>query len=250
MPVDVGDESRVVLLQRAIGPSMLRPFFDGIGPTSERSGMRITELVSDFANLGAEWVMYVLIACSVLSVAIMIERILYLRSIRGDFATFIQQLTQRLNGSESIEKTAQWCQKQKTVEARVAFVGLGRANDNFRAIEESMAATMIATKIKLDRGLTVLATLGNNTPFIGLFGTILGIMQAFRKLNESKSVDPSVVMSSISEALAATAVGLFVAIPAVIAFNAFGRAIKTKMANSDATARVLMTYFARMKPEA
>jgi len=212
--------------------------------------MSITELVSDFAMLGAEWVMYVLIACSVLSVAIMIERGLYLRSIRGDFATFIQQLTTRLNGSESIEKTASWCAKQVSVEARVAAVGLGRANDNFRAIEESMAATMIATRIKLDRGLTVLATLGNNTPFIGLFGTILGIMQAFKQLQGAKSVGPEVVMGSIAEALAATAIGLIVAIPAVVAYNFFGRVIKTKMANSDATARILLTYFARMKPEA
>lgn len=212
--------------------------------------MSITELFSNFAMLGAEWVMYVLIACSVLSIAIMIERGLYLRSIRGDFANFIQSLTQRLNSSEPLEKTATWCQKQRSVEARVAAVGLGRANDNFRAIEESMAATMIATKIKLDRGLTVLATLGNNTPFIGLFGTILGIIQAFRKLAESKSVGPEIVMASIAEALAATAVGLIVAIPAVIAYNMFGRIIKTKMANSDATARILMTYFARTKPEA
>ncbi|MCC6622790.1 MAG: MotA/TolQ/ExbB proton channel family protein [Deltaproteobacteria bacterium] len=212
--------------------------------------MSITELFSNFAMLGAEWVMYVLIGCSVLSIAIIIERALYMRTIRGDFASFIQSLTQRLNSSEPIEKTAQWCGKQKSVEARVAAVGLGRANDNFRAIEESMAATMIATKIKLDRGLTVLATLGNNTPFIGLFGTILGIIQAFRQLAEAKSVGPEIVMASIAEALAATAVGLLVAIPAVIAYNIYGRIIKTKMANSDATARILMTYFARTKPEA
>ncbi|MFO0750096.1 MAG: MotA/TolQ/ExbB proton channel family protein [Myxococcota bacterium] len=213
--------------------------------------MSITELFSNFATkYGAEWVMYILIACSVLSIAIMIERGLYMRSIRGDFATFIQSLTQRLNSSEPLEKVASWCAKQMSVEARVAAVGLGRASDNFRAIEESMAATMVATKIKLDRGMTVLATLGNNTPFIGLFGTIIGIIQAFKKLSDSKSVDPGIVMGSISEALSATAVGLVVAIPAVIAYNSFGRVIKTKMANSDATARILMTYFARNKPEA
>ena len=81
-------------------------------------------------------------------------------------------------------------------------------------------------------------------------GTILGIIQAFRQLAEAKSVGPEIVMASIAEALAATAVGLLVAIPAVIAYNIYGRIIKTKMANSDATARILMTYFARTKPEA
>jgi biopolymer transport protein ExbB len=79
----------------------------------------------------------------------------------------------------------------------------------------------------MDRGLTVLATLGSNAPFIGLFGTVLGIIKAFGGLAESSAEGTQAVMASISFALVATAVGLFVAIPAVVAYNAFARNLKT-----------------------
>lgn len=126
-------------------------------------------------------------------------------------------------------------------------VGLDRAEDGTRPAEETMMATMISAKTKLDKGLTILGTLGNNTPFIGLFGTIIGIIQAFNALATNKSAGPETVMASISEALTATAVGLIVAIPAVIGFNFISRAIKTRMANSETTARIILTYIERTK---
>ena len=78
----------------------------------------------------------------------------------------------------------------------------------------------------MDRGLTVLATLGSNAPFIGLFGTVLGVIKAFGGLAESSAEGTQAVMASISFALVATAVGLFVAIPAVVAYNTFARQMK------------------------
>lgn len=207
--------------------------------------MNITEQFLKFALFGAEWVMYLLIACSVLSVTIIIERIIYFSRLRGDFGEFIKGLTERLNANDPLEKTAAWCSGHKMLEASVAAVGLERAGDSMRAVEESMNATMIAARTKMDRGLTILGTLGNNTPFIGLFGTIIGIIQAFNALATSKSSGPEVVMASISEALVATAVGLLVAIPAVVAYNFLLRTIKKKMANSETTARIIMTYFGR-----
>ena len=211
--------------------------------------MGITEQFLKFALLGAEWVMIVLILCSLLSVSIIIERIIYFTRIGGDFGEFIKGLTERLNSGESLDKVAAWCSGQKLLESSVAAVGLERNADSLRAIEESMNATMISARTRLDRGLTVLGTLGNNTPFIGLFGTIIGIIQAFNALATTKAAGPEVVMASISEALVATAVGLMVAIPAVVAYNFLGRTIKKKMANSDATARIIMTYFGRSRVE-
>lgn len=204
--------------------------------------MGITEQFVKFALLGAEWVMMVLIACSVLSFTVIIDRILFFSKLRGDFGEFVKTLTERLNSGESVETTAAWCAGQKMLEASVAAVGLERAHGSLRAVEESMNATMIAARGRLDRGLMVLGTLGNNTPFIGLFGTIIGIIQAFDALATSKSAGPEVVMASIAEALVATAVGLMVAIPAVIAFNVFTRMVKMKMANSDTVARVVLAY--------
>lgn len=210
--------------------------------------MSVTEQFLKFALFGAEWVMYLLILCSIISVSIIFERISYYAKLKGDFGTFIQGLTERLNSNDSLEKTAAWCSGHTLLEARVAAIGLERAKDNLRSIEESMNATMIAAKLKLERGLTVLATLANNTPFIGLFGTIIGIIQAFHALGSSNS-GPETVMAAIAEALVATAVGILVAIPAVMAFNFFSRVIKIKMSNCETAARILVTYFGRSTGE-
>lgn len=207
--------------------------------------MNITSQFLKFALFGAEWVMYLLIACSVLSIAIILERILYFRKNTGDFGVFIKELTERFHSNEPSEKTAAWCAGQKTLAASVAAVGLEQEKNSIRAVEESMNATMIAGRSKLDKGLIILATLGNNTPFIGLFGTIIGIIQAFNALATSKSSGPEVVMASISEALVATAVGLMVAIPAVIAFNVMNRIIKTRMSQSDTVAKLVLTHCSR-----
>jgi biopolymer transport protein ExbB/TolQ len=211
--------------------------------------MGITALFLKFALMGAEWVMIVLIMCSVLSFYVIIERIIFFSRIGGDFGEFIKGLTDRLNAGESLESVSAWCSGQKLLESSVAAVGLERNGDSLRSIEESMNATMIAARTRLDRGMTILGTLGNNTPFIGLFGTIIGIIQAFNALATTKAAGPEVVMASISEALVATAVGLMVAIPAVVAYNFLGRVIKKKMANSDTTARIVMTYFGRSRVE-
>lgn len=211
--------------------------------------MGITEQFLKLALFGAEWVMYLLICCSILSLTIIIERIVYFAKIRGDFGEFVQTLTNRLQSADSLETTAAWCAGQNMLEARVAAVGLERNKDSLRSIEESMNATMILARTRMSRGLTVLGTLSNNSPFIGLFGTIIGIIQAFHALATSKSSGPEVVMASISEALVATAVGIMVAIPAALAFNLFSNAMKKKVANSETTARIVVTHFGRNRAE-
>ncbi|MEY2987227.1 MAG: hypothetical protein RJB13_748 [Pseudomonadota bacterium] len=204
--------------------------------------MGITEQFLKFALLGAEWVMVVLVLCSIMSVSVIIERTVYFLKLRGDFGAFTKELTERLNSDDSIEKTAAWCAGHQMLEANVAAIGLERSKDGRKAMEDTMNATIIASKTQLDKGLTLLGTLGNNTPFIGLFGTVIGIIQAFNALSSSNASGPEVVMASISEALVATAVGLMVAIPAVIAFNVISRAVKTKMANSETIARIVLSY--------
>jgi biopolymer transport protein ExbB len=85
----------------------------------------------------------------------------------------------------------------------------------------------IQLKLLLEKRLGILATFGNNAPFIGLFGTVLGVMKAFHDLGVSNEFGVRVVMEGISQALVATALGLFVAIPCVIAYNYFVRKVKT-----------------------
>ena len=91
----------------------------------------------------------------------------------------------------------------------------------------------------------ILGTLGNNAPFIGLFGTVIGIIQAFHDLSSNPEGGPSVVMAGISEALVATAVGLLVAIPAVIAYNGYQRMVKRRLSNAEAMKRLVVAQFSK-----
>jgi biopolymer transport protein ExbB len=108
-------------------------------------------------------------------------------------------------------------------------------------------------RIKLEKRLAYLATVGNNAPFIGLFGTVIGIVEAFKALSQAQvatdavqaakqSLAPAAVMGSISEALVATAIGIAVAIPAVAANNYFQRATRRVLANTEALSKVLLAH--------
>jgi biopolymer transport protein ExbB len=103
---------------------------------------------------------------------------------------------------------------------------------------------MSETLIQLRKGLGILATIGSTAPFIGLFGTVVGIIKAFADLGvgAAKGAGATAVMSGLSEALVATAVGIFVAIPAVVAFNAFGRRLRAVISRSEALAHALSSH--------
>ncbi|HXU02873.1 MAG TPA: MotA/TolQ/ExbB proton channel family protein, partial [Polyangia bacterium] len=98
-------------------------------------------------------------------------------------------------------------------------------------------------RLEMEKNLGVLGTLGNNAPFIGLFGTVLGIIKAFADLSRNQGGGAAAVMSGISEALVATAVGLMVAIPAVIAFNFFQAKVRKTIGRIDAVAHMVLATF-------
>ena len=110
-----------------------------------------------------------------------------------------------------------------------------------------MASATALQRMRLERRLAFLGTLGNNAPFIGLLGTVIGIVQAFDRLQATglggTATGPATdVMGAISESLVATAIGLVVAIPAVAAFNYFQRRIRATVANSDALTHIILAY--------
>lgn len=100
-------------------------------------------------------------------------------------------------------------------------------------VDRAVRSYLSLERSRLEQGLTVLATLGANAPFIGLFGTVLGIIQAFAALGAHQN-NASDIMVGIAEALIATAVGLFVAIPAVVAYNVFTRKLRVLITRSEA----------------
>ena len=201
----------------------------------------IVEKLLGMTLLGTEWVLWLLLFSSVVSVAVMIERFMFFQKLKIDFRGFSRELTDHLNEGDA-QAAIRLCESSPSMESQVALVGLRNQDKGPQAMEGSMDSFLVGEKQTLDKGLVILGTLGNNAPFVGLFGTVLGIIQAFNDLAANPQGGPSVVMGGISEALVATAVGLLVAIPAVIAYNLFGRAVKRHLANAQAISKTLMTY--------
>jgi biopolymer transport protein ExbB/TolQ len=191
--------------------------------------------------LGTEWVLWLLIIASIVSIAIMIERIMFFSRTRLNFKIFAEHLTDCLVKND-FEKGESLCQVSPALESQVALRAFQNRTRGAKAMGESMEGYLVGQRQSLDRGLVILGTLGNNAPFIGLFGTVIGIIMAFNDLATNPAGGPSVVMAGISEALVATAVGLLVAIPAVIAFNAFNRIVKRRVANAEALIKLILSH--------
>ena len=203
--------------------------------------MNITNRVLAFALLGAEWVMWLLFALSVVSIAIMIERWRYFHTIRSDFESLAGDLKRLLNLGK-LDEARKHMAATRGVEAAVVRVGLDEFDRGADAAEEAMIAARTRERLSLERNLAFLGTVGANAPFIGLFGTVIGIVKAFHDLSRNLQGGAQVAMGGISEALVATAIGLFVAIPAVVAFNVFQRKVRAVMANTEALSRLLLAH--------
>lgn len=184
--------------------------------------MNLTELIKALGNGGGEWVLYLLLVFSMVSVTLILERIAYFWSNREPAGTLIGEGVAALaRGDFEAARGSARGPVGRMFALAVTAWPLGP--DRLRA---TLLAHRLQEKAAAERGLVVLGTLGNNAPFVGLFGTVLGIIRAFRDLGASAGQGPSVVMAGISEALVATAVGILVAIPAVIAFNLCQRHIR------------------------
>ncbi|MBS2013004.1 MAG: MotA/TolQ/ExbB proton channel family protein [Deltaproteobacteria bacterium] len=210
----------------------------------------IERVKSAMVGLGATWVLVLMLFLSVVSLAIMLERFWLYWSLRDDIPGLMKDLG-RLLRSGDLDGARKRLEASPSAEAAVVIAGIVEAGMGAEAAEEAMLGASALQKQKLEKRLTFLGTLGNNAPFIGLLGTVIGIVGAFDELGKQKNatmtaassaVAPEAVMTNISEALVATAVGLLVAIPAVAAFNWFQRVVKTTLANTDALIHVLLAH--------
>jgi len=201
-------------------------------------------------GFGAAWVMWLMIGLSVISVAIILERAWFFWSLRDDLNVLARDLRTSLD--DSIEAARKRMDASPSAEAAVVSAGLAVAHKGPDAAEEAMNGAAALQRMKLERRLAYLGTLGNNAPFIGLFGTVIGVVMAFDALGQAaatpvaqasqQAMAPQAVMSSIAEALVATAVGLAVAIPAVAFNNFFQRMIRSTLANTEALTRILLSH--------
>jgi len=172
------------------------------------------------AQIASQAVLYVLLALSVLSIGVIIERWWYFRRRRDNLDTVSDKL-RRAFGRGDLETARKVLSASPSVEAEIVREALDWYDDGPDAVEQILAKATRVRRKKFESGLLFLGTLGNNAPFIGLFGTVLGIVTAFRELGTNTVGAMGNVMSGIAEALIATAIGILVAIPAVVFYNVF-----------------------------
>jgi biopolymer transport protein ExbB/biopolymer transport protein TolQ len=186
----------------------------------------IVERLLKVALLGSSWVLYLLLFLSVVSFSAMFERYLFFKRHRVDFEGLRAEV-RKLLLERDLEGVEKLLGASKAIEARVALEGLRWAAGGPGAIADAVDSEMARVKSELERGMNLLGTLGNNAPFVGLLGTVLGVIISFHALGEAGQNTQAMggVMAGISEALVATGVGLFVALPAVVAYNAISKRI-------------------------
>jgi biopolymer transport protein ExbB len=203
--------------------------------------MSIESKLHGIAEHGAGWVMWLLFGLSVVVVAIAVERALVLFSARGDVDRLRRDLASALGRRDLIAARGHVV-ASRAVEARVLAAGLGALARGAASVEERLAAEGQLVRLSLERRLAVLGTVGSNAPFVGLLGTVIGIIRAFHALDASGGQVSTALMAEVGEALTATALGLFVALPAVTLFNFFQRTIAARVDRAEAMGRELLSF--------
>jgi biopolymer transport protein ExbB len=213
--------------------------------------LSLIKLFSSFAMLGAEWVMWLLVALSALSIAVLVDRVLYFRGLRDDLGALGDAVNARLRVGD-LHGARKRLAESPSPAGLVALAGL-EEDRGAQAVERTMASTLARVKPMLERNVNILGTIGSTSPFIGLFGTVIGIIQAFDALKTPDGVSGAAaaaasaaatgkVMGTIAEALVATAIGLAVAIPAVIAYNFLTKRIKLILGSTEVIAQLVMAH--------
>ena len=219
--------------------------------------MNTVETVKDLLlHFGASWVLWLLFALSVGSLGIVVERWLFFRTKDADVRALAAELDAHLsNGSTAAALEA--LRPLRSVGAAVARAGLRLAPRGAASAEKGMQSATSAERKALEERLAYLGTLGNNAPFVGLLGTVIGVILAFEQLGQAtgtagtggaSQVASAAVMSAIAEALVATAVGIGVALPAVAAYNYLQRRIATLLDDAETLSTLVLAYLVSTGP--
>ena len=188
----------------------------------------IVEKLLKVALLGASWVMYLMIFLSVISIGQMVERWLFYLKHNVDADELEEQLMKLIEaGDQEGAEALLDKQKARSFEAEAIRPALRYLAAGPDAFTDCVDAEFVKIRQDCERGMNLLATLGNNAPFIGLMGTVIGVIISFQKLGQSQGANSmSSVMGGIAEALVSTGVGLFLALPAVVAYNILSKKVE------------------------
>lgn len=209
---------------------------------------KITHLMVQVSRAGAgDWIMWFMVALSVVSLILIIERFIFFQRRMGDAELLHASLAEQLQQGD-IDQAKALLESQDNLVANVANTGLARLTDGLASAQEAMEARLALEKLRFERGLSALGTLGANAPFIGLLGTVVEIIVT---LGREGGISPEVLpmmMKDLATALAATAVGLLVALPAVAANNYFRRRLGAGLASAEIVQRELAAYALKVPP--
>lgn len=208
------------------------------------AGLSLIATFTKLAGLGAEWVMWLLLGLAALGVVIAFERLYLFVSTRVDVPATARRLIALLEARQ-IDQARALVKNGRSMEQRVVADALSMFERGAAAVEEVAHASLIRERQRYERALNYLGTIGSNGPFIGLLGTVIGVILSFAELGRNPKGGLEVVGPGISEALVATAVGLIVAIPAVISFNYFKALLKSRVNNTDFLCRLVIAQLKR-----
>ena len=171
------------------------------------------------------WDMWLLLLISIVGLAVAIERLVFFWQKHGDTKGLLRQIGQKIS-NDDLDGAIKLCTAQKGMLPRILEFGLRRGEKNRADITDALSIALMEHLNSLERNLAIIGTIAVIAPFVGLFGTVLGIIHAFDDIALKGNSTPAVVAAGVSEALITTAAGLFVAVIAVVFFNYFKTRIK------------------------
>jgi biopolymer transport protein ExbB len=212
------------------------------------------DLRSMWGSMGllAKIVVIILFILSVYSFGGMIDRFLMYNNARKQSRVFVQQVAGALKDGKLDEAIAIAERNKKSHIAKVVATGLSEFQsasqqvsdaEVIEAAKRGLERSVAVVHAEMKRGLSALATIGSTAPFVGLFGTVVGILNAFKGIESSKQTGLSAVAGGIAEALVTTAFGLLVAVPAVWAYNYFTNKVEAFDVEMDNSSMELINYF-------
>lgn len=202
----------------------------------------LAEKIFTVAHLADQVVLWLLLVLSILSIGMILERYFALRKVSAESQRVRARIKMALQ-SNSVEDVEDLAKDPNSLEGRAASYAMKHMRDSgSKGLEEIFNTFALSERPEVERYLNFLATLGSNAPYIGLFGTVLGIMKAFNDLAQSPEAGQQTVMAGISMALVATAAGLFVAIPAVIAYNYYSKQVRGIFQSLDSVKELCLAY--------
>lgn len=203
--------------------------------------------MENLLTLGERVIFSVMGLASIIALAVVIDRALIFRHNGKIGARIYDGIIAKLRAGDLAGFGDYAAQYPESVYARFASFIAEHASSGESALSHMMEGRLIAERMYLEKRIVVLASLGNNAPFIGLLGTVLGIIKAFYNLGTLGNTGAEVVMRSISTALLATACGLLIAIPVVILNNYFSRRLKGIMQSLEIMAKEALACVTRNK---